>query len=271
MPQYRPRDRRSGATGGGRGGAVPPPANSAAPQPTSVGGWHYNVDGQAVSSLESVVARSESEGVAATRDISESVPVADARKAIGSRGIQQAATDAGAPRSGSSVARWARKDAIPDARTAELVQRRAFVARRGGPDALAAEIGVPVARVRRWQSGKTDTMRGPASKALDRARLADARARARLGDIRGARLKVLAQVQYRAHGSTSDEHRGSRYIDIDLDSAAAAELADAMTEDDYARAASVIESAWSDWYGHEYSDQSGVHMLNVEDFDVDWQ
>jgi hypothetical protein len=236
-----------------------------------VDGWHYHVSADAVAELDAVVARSGSDGVAAVRDMSTEVPVPDARDSLGPRGIQQAAKDAGAPRSASTARRWARQNRIPNERVAELVQRRAFVARRGGPDRLAAELGVPVARVRRWQSGRTDTMRGAAGAALHQARLADARERAGLAGITGARLKIRAQVQYRSYGSISDEYRGARTIDIDIGPDAAQALADALADDDYAQAAAICETAWSEWYHHDYSDQAGVHMLNVEDFDIEWQ
>ncbi|WP_280269692.1 hypothetical protein [Nocardia wallacei] len=261
MPQRRPR-RRPDPTGA--------PAPAVPPQQTTVGGWHYTVDGRGLETFRREFDRSESAGAAAVRDMSTDVPADEARSDIGRAGMQQAAKDAGRPRSASTVHRWARKNRIPDERTAELVQRRAFVARRGGPDRLAEELGVPVSRVRRWQSGRTDTMRGAAAGALAKARLADARERAGMAKIHGARLRVTAQVEYRALGSVSYEHRGSRTIDIDLGESEAQQLNDALIAGDHARGMAMVESAWSHWYRHSYSDEAGVHMLGIEDFGIDW-
>ncbi|WP_330185931.1 hypothetical protein OHB26_38720 (plasmid) [Nocardia sp. NBC_01503] len=263
MPQLRPR-KRPPASGSASG------AGDSAGQQVTVGGWHYTVDPHAVHTLKAAADQSDSVGLDAVRGVSDTVAVAEARATIGREGIQRAAKDAGAPRSASTANRWARENRIPDPRVAELVQRRAFVQRRGGVQSLAHDLGVSVTVVRRWQSGRTDSMRGASGEALRKARLDDARERAGVRDIVGARLRVRAQVQYRAHGSTSDEYRGARDIDIDMSNDEAHALFDALAADDYATANALCEASWSAWFGHAYSDNSGVHMLDVEDFGIDW-
>lgn len=243
-------------------------------------GWHYRIAGDAADTLEAAAAASTSPGAAELAQLSDEVPLSRAWSDIGWRGVQSAAADAGYPRSRSTVYAWTRRArgaaggrAFPDPRIGELIQRRALVARRGGIDAMAAELGVSASAVSRWQSGHTESFRGSTDRALQQVRLADARDRAALPPIRGAAIDITASIEYRHAGDAYQElGREVRRAALLLDAASAAELAAALHAGDHAAATLLVEDAWTqewDTFG-AYSDAEGVHLVEVEHFDITW-
>lgn len=266
---------------------LPPPPEDLPPRSelhVSRDGWHYHVDSRAADSLSAALESSDSSGAAALSGLTDEVPVAEAWADIGWRGVQAAAADSGHPRSRSTIYAWTRgarlgrggrRGGFPVARIAELVQRRAFVARSGGTEALAADLGVSASTVSRWQSGTTERMRGAAGLALDRARFHDAARRAGHPPIpiRGAFVRVSGEIEYRNAGDAYQEMgREHRNAGLNLDAPTAEDLAAALHAGDQGGATAIVEAAWTEEWGTfgGYSDAEGVHILGVDSFDVTW-
>lgn len=244
-------------------------------------GWRHNVSTTASDTLASAARRS-GDSVDLIEDLTNDVSVAAARDLVGREGFQRAADDAGAPRSARTIRRWIQNGKIPtargrdagNARTAELLQRRAFVARQGGADNLAAQLGTTVSTVSHWQTGTTENMRGAAASELDHLQLDDALELAGKPPITGARITATAGIEYRHAGDRYQEvgpNRAVRTATVDLAEQDARELALAIRAGDWSTVTAIVEGAWTaKWGTLAYSDTEGVHIVEVESFDIDW-
>ncbi|MEV0766510.1 hypothetical protein [Nocardia sp. NPDC050435] len=241
-----------------------------------IDGWRHHVSDEAAASLASAAEGSDSAGLTELAALQDEVSVREAQELLGRKGIVAASHDAGAPRAASSVSRWSKQGRIPDDRTYELTQRRAFVARLGGVKNAADALGTSAASVSSWQSGKTEGFRGTTTRAFQRAQLHDARDRAGQRPIRGARISVSTLVEYRSAygggGIVSQEYRGSRTFSLHLDAAGAEDLAVALRTGDHPRATALVEAGLTADFGTfaDYSDAAGVHLLEVDVLDIDW-
>lgn len=269
MAQHRPRP------AAGSGGGTPSPE----PIPVKIDGWRYHVDDSAAATVASAARHSRSAGMRELSDMTdiETVSVQEAREVLLRKDIVAASIDAGEPRSLSSVTRWTQQNRIPNTRTAELVRRRAFVARRGGLANLAAELGASVSSVSEWQSGRTEGFRGSTAGAFARAQMRDARERAAQRPISGATVSLSTTVEYRTADSggrwlVSDEHRGERSHHLSLSAADAEALATALHFGDHATATALMEAKLTSDYTTfaDYGDAVGVHFLEVNVLDIKW-
>ncbi|WP_280428674.1 hypothetical protein [Nocardia brasiliensis] len=267
MAQHRPRPAAPGA--------APDPT----PIPVKIDGWRYHVADAAASTVASAARNSRSTGMRELGDMTdiETVSVQEAREVLLRKDIVAAASDAGEPRSLSSVTRWTKQNRIPSARTAELVRRRAFVARRGGLENLAHELGASVSSVSEWQSGRTNGFRGSTATAFQRAQMRDARERTGKRPIAGATVTLSTTVEYRTVDSgtrwlVSEEHRGERSHHLSLTAADAETLATALHFGDHATATALMEARLTTDYGTfgTYGDAVGVHFLEVNVLDIKW-
>lgn len=196
---------------------------------------------------------------------------------IGRHGLAQVARDAGIPRSASTIARWAR-EGVPEKfrdRVAELVARRSLITRAGGAQAVADRIGASLSTVQRWQSGRTETMTGTRAAGLRQLGQADARTRTGLTPGARARIRATVRLEYRAGGHRSPDYREDRELMIPysgyLPASVCEELAAAIAEGDDATVTAICEAMLTDEFmDATYSDDDGVHIVEMRAFELEW-
>lgn len=242
-----------------------PRTRQTTPTSVSVGGWAGTVHESAAGSWERAIAQSDSPQIVILRDTSSAVSISAAVADIGREGLRQAVQDAGQARSARTLYRWVREGRIPNSVIADLVQRRAFVSRNGGIDAVARAVGSSASSVSRYQSGRTQKMRGAAKFGMERLRRDDTLDRSGVvGPGVRAQVTVHALIEFRAGGHVSDEYTEERTITLPtLPEADSADLAAAIAHRDNAAAVAIIEQSISDYYGRLYDDGSGIHILEA--------
>ncbi|WP_280381377.1 hypothetical protein [Nocardia wallacei] len=266
-----------------------PRSNPKDPTTARIEGWPVKVAGDAVSTWSDVADRPQS-GVA---ELGEPVDIGELRRTLGDAGIRRAAKDAGRkPPSARTIRRWVKQDRIPHALVEELAQRRGLVKRRGGIDAVAEQMGVSKTTVSNYQTGRTKSLRPTSQRGLEEVRTTDTLARAEVTDITDARgrkiriadergklirqpvITVTAAYEYRHGGKTSADYRTSRTFDIHLQPPDNEDFAAAEARGDHAASIAIIEKHLTLDYAttfEDFDDESGFHMQEVLDFQVDWQ
>ncbi|MCZ9635093.1 hypothetical protein [Rhodococcus sp. BH5] len=260
--QHRPRPRTT------------PPGQST----TRIGGTPVRVNDNAVSGF------GDASADAGIDQLSQLSSIRDVRTRIGAEGLRQAAIDAGRrPPSDRTLRRWVHDGRIPHPDVAANAQRRAAIDRLGGVRAVAAVVGRSPASVSRWQSGKTNQLRGAANRKLADARVSETLARAgivdRAGNQRRAKVVVRATVHARSGDSIGYDYRQKKVMGFDgvggdlLDEGDSRALADAVARGDHAAAVAVLERHASLNYANfdSFSDIDGMHFDSIESISIDWQ
>lgn len=248
-------------------------------------GVAVEIDPAAASTMATAVAESPVKRVSR---LTGEVTIAELRAQIGDEGLRQAAVDAGrrAP-SVRTLQRWAKDNRIPHDSVMEVAQRRAAVDRLGGVTAVARMLGRSASSVYRWQSGKTQHLRGPAGVKMADARTLDSLQRARAfdrdGKLRPADVTVVATTEVRYDGHYGYEHRSRKVFRFAQDTAPMTEpdlwqLAHALAKGAFGEAVGVVERHASTMYPDnqaagglsKYDNGNGFHFEEVHDIDIHW-
>ncbi|MHD0294438.1 hypothetical protein [Rhodococcus qingshengii] len=220
--------------------------------------------------------------------LSGEVSVGELRAQIGYDGLRAAAVSGGRKEpSLRTLQRWVQHNAIPHAAVAESAQRRASVARLGGVDRVATILQRSASSVYRWQSLKTNQLRGPAKAAMADLKAVDAMQQAKAfnpdGTLRRANVTVVATVEVRYDGHEGYEHRDRKVFRFAEDTAPMTPadlwlLGHAMARGAWGDAVGVIERHASTAYPDnqasgglsQYDNGNGFHFEEVHDIDIDW-
>ncbi|WP_137725619.1 hypothetical protein [Prescottella subtropica] len=259
---------------------LPKKRSTSVPQKVvGIAGTKVNVAGAAVAGVAK--AQQTSTGLAG---LTATVSVKKARESIGNDGLRQAAIDAGAKEpSDRTLRRWAQQDRIPNAKIAELAQRRAAIERLGGVKAVAKQIGRDPSSVRKYMSGKTNELRNDAKSKLKAAKAKDTMKTAGVLNTDGTPKKAVIQVKGLVHvraGDTEGYDYRTRTLDFansdtPFTAAESQELAAALANDDQARVVAILERhATLDYpenkgFDH-YNDQFGFHFDTIDSIDINW-
>ena len=185
--------------------------------------------------------------------------------------------------SGRTLRRWAQQNRIPDARTAELAQRRAAIARLGGVNAVAQKIGRSPSSVRKYLSGRTNELRNDAKSKLKAAKATDIMRKAGVlkpdGTPKVATIRVTGRVHVRNGDEVGYDYR-TRTLDfgnsdVPFSAEESQALAAALANDDQARVVAILERhATLDYPENKgfdvYGDQFGFHFDVIDKLDVTW-
>lgn len=259
---------------------LPKPRSKSVPQ-SAVG-----LDGMRVkvaAAAAAGVARAQ-ETAAGLAGLSATVPVRQLRSEIGNEGLRQAVIDAGRkPPSDRTLRRWAQHGRIPHPDVAELAQRRAAIARLGGVNAVAEQIGRTPSSVRKYMAGKTNELRNDAKSKLKAAKAEDTMQKAGIlrpdGTPKVATIRVTGRVHVRNGDEAGYDYRtrtldfGNSDVPFSVDESR--ELAAALANDDQARVVAILERhATLDYPENKgfdvYGDQFGFHFDAIESLDVTW-
>lgn len=245
--------------------------------PQAVAG-QASVSYQAAQDLGTVAAHQRS-GVS---KYSPNVTVFNVRKTLTAEGIRAAAASIGKkPPSDRTIRRWIQQDRIPDAKTAQALQRAAFVERNGGLKAVANKLGRSESTVRKWQKGQQE-LKTDAAKRLKKAQVDDLLRRRKILDRHGAmkrpRIRVKGSVTSRIGGSDYSYKSSARIMNFSeeagtaLPDDAAREFVEAMMDGDHARALAILEAHASLNYGafDAYGDGDGFHFTGITDLNISW-
>ncbi|MDE8647521.1 MULTISPECIES: hypothetical protein [Rhodococcus] len=216
------------------------------------------------------------------------VSVPELRTQIGYDGLRAAAVAAGRKEpSMRTLQRWVQRNHIPHAAVEEGAQRRASVERLGGVQVVAAMLQRSPSSVYRWQSGKTNRLRGPAGVEMANAKTLDAMREAKAfnpdGTLRRAEVTVTATVEVRYNGQEGYEHRDRKLFRFAEDTTPMSptdlwELGHALARGAFGDAVGVIERFASTAYPDnqasgglsQYDDGNGFHFEEVHDIDIVW-
>ena len=189
------------------------------------------------------------------------------------------------PPSKRTVRRWKQHNRIPDAKVAELIERRAIIERLGGVRAAAAALGRSTSAIYRWRSGASSAMRADA-----RARRNEALALLRLANSgidpsRGApRISFTADVKVIWQGDVDYDYRESKAFVIgppdgqdyargnSMSTPMIREFAIAMAQEDHARMVTILEEYTSTDVADfgVYDNATGFHFDSVGNIRVSW-
>lgn len=237
------------------------------------------------------IAAAAAEGIAKSQETSRglagltaTVSVKQLRNEIGNDGLRQAAIDAGRTSpSDRTLRRWAQQGRIPHAEIVELAQRRAAIARLGGVNAVAQQIGRSPSSVRKYMSGKTNELRNDAKSKLKAAKAKDTMEKAGVlkpdGTPKIATIRVTGRVHVRNGDEAGYDYR-TRTLDFGnsdtpFSAVESRELAAALANDDQARVVAILERhATLDYPENKgfdvYGDQFGFHFDAIDKLDVTW-
>ncbi|MCK8675309.1 hypothetical protein ACWDUD_28830 [Rhodococcus sp. NPDC003382] len=260
---------------------LPKPRSKSVPQKTT------GLDGMRVT-----VAAAAAEGIAKAQETSRGlagltarVSVRQLRSEIGNDGLRQAAIDAGrTPPSDRTLRRWGQQGRIPHAEVAELAQRRAAIARLGGVNAVAQQIGRNPSSVRKYMSGKTNELRNDAKSKLKAAKADNTMRKAGVlrpdGTPKVATIRVTGRVHVRNGDEVGYDYR-TRTLDfgnsdVPFSAEESREIAAALANDDQARVVAILERhATLDYPENKgfdvYGDQFGFHFDAIDKLDVTWR
>jgi hypothetical protein len=175
-----------------------------------------------------------------------------------------------------TLRRWGQEGRVPDAALAEAIRRADQVARLGGVDEAARQLGRSRSTVYRWRRG--EKVGADTADRVSKRDTAERRSSAGIpvnsdGEvIQPGWLNASGDVEVKGT-STSDtyeRHRNIYGIQLDLETTRA--LVEARENGDEQGALAAIEAYLSTDYAQceGYGDDYGWHFQNLDSFDVSW-
>ncbi|WP_336794313.1 hypothetical protein [Gordonia malaquae] len=183
-----------------------------------------------------------------------------------------------------TLRRWAQTDRVPNVELAGALERHRFVAANGGVDGIAAMIGRSVSSVRKWMLGRQTSFRGIANDLVAAARIRERMIRGGMmtpgGTLKTPVVELRASVEIRMPGEKGYSYTSKqRAINLrqsdstEIPPAQAMELAAALVTGRTADALAIISEHASTSYASfaGFSDDLGMHLDSISDWDVTWE